>query len=128
MTRYARDFSTDADKQALSVQRSRIFDHLAAVAIMERDRWLTCKEICDSLHKMYGCEFRETSISAELRNFRKSPDKGGMIGGPYLILSRRRKGVRIDEYRYAGKKSKFVESTLFDDLELGKCNTLQEAR
>lgn len=107
-TRYARDFSTDADKQRLGWQMDKVLGYLASTAIRERDRWLTIEEMRIYLEAQWKCRFPEASLSAQVRNLRKSE-----FGG-FDILSRRREGGRIAEYRYIGKRSQSAQPPLFD--------------
>lgn len=114
MTCYARDFSTDADKQRLGWQMSRIFGYLTSVAITERDKWVTVEEISEYLEKAYRCRFPEPSVSAQIRNLRKDAKHGGPSEYGYRIEQRRREGTHIAEYRYFGANKGYPEPSLFD--------------
>lgn len=114
MTRYARDFSTDADKQRLGWQVDRILSYLEAVAITARDKWVTVEEISAYLENAYRCRFPEPSVSAQIRNLRKDAKHGGPSEYGYRIEQRRRDGTHIAEYRYMGPNKGYPEPSLFD--------------
>lgn len=114
MTRYARDFSTDADKQRLGWQVDRILSYLEAVAITARDKWVTVEEISEYLENAYRCKFPENSVRSQISNLRKDAKHGGPSEYGYKIPGRRREGASIYEYRYMGPNKGYPEPSLFD--------------
>ena len=79
---FAGAYVPSLDKARLSVQIERIRSYMLGV------EWRTLREIKAALENVYApAVFPESSISAQLRNLRKS-------GFSYRLLRRRRAGVR----------------------------------
>ena len=97
---------TALDRSRLSVQIERIRTHALRIG------WFTLREIKSDLEKIYTpAVFPESSVSAQLRNLKKSPYR-------HVLEKRRRIGARgpgagIWEYRLLPPRPQF---DLFDRL------------
>lgn len=72
-------YSEKLDGKRLTRQRDRVL-----FLMLGRASWLTLREMCEMLERAHGCNFPESSVSADLRHLRKA-----QFGG-YDVQKRRR--------------------------------------
>ncbi len=93
------DYDAQADYKRLKSQVDRIF------ALMKDGNWRTLTEIKDELETRYPLvSFPESSISAQLRNLRKTS------GGAHIIEKKRRGKISNGVFEYQLKE----RQTLFN--------------